>query len=180
MRLRKLFINFLLLILLVFSSIFLNISYAGDFNNNAGGGNSSTATGGGGSGGKITFNTEQQGYRFTFVNTNTGTKIGNTLDILRSNPLSVVPAAYWFTGSAVESFNKITNDSYKFVVYSQIESKLSGKVKNYSPIPWWFDKQGANYGGESKSFKQWLLSSQAQQALSGYKKKLDVKIWFIS
>lgn len=124
---------------------------------NGGGSSSGSATQGGTS---VDVKTEMQGYRFTLVNTQTGEKVGNTVDIFRTNP-SGVADAYWFTGSAVEDWRKVDTSNYKIFTYDFIKPWLEKYVTGEANIPWWFVKNGAEYGGETHSLKKWLLDSQA-------------------
>ena len=140
---------------LVFSLLVSNtiITFA---DSNAGGQNQTTATGKG----SVDTRTEYQGYRFTFVETATGHKVGNTIDIYMTPPQGVQPL-YYFTGSIAEEWDKITmNDFYPYN-YADLKPYIDKWVQSPLNMPWWYSKVGATYGGESISFKNWLLSNQA-------------------
>lgn len=165
----KRIISFLLMVMIAMTS-FPITAYASPVTGNTGGG----TDGGSGNGGSMNLDSfsvsvEKQGYRLTFVDSATGEKVGNTVDILRSPQ----PSGLIFKSSAAsdDDFKQAGASNYKSFLYSDLEPGLSKLVKEYRTIPWWLVEERRS---DSTSIKDWLLSDIAAANLSGSLYALNV------
>ena len=161
----KQFVSIILVVILLFLSIPFNVR-AGTEANADGGSNAGAGGGGGGNADPYTVSVKKQGYRFTFVDTDTGEKVSNTVDILRS-PKPETPLLY--QTSAAENYKLLIDDNtagmYRQVLYTEIASQLQWIAGDtYEEMPWWMITEHIS---DSVSLKNWLLSDAALANLSG-------------
>lgn len=160
----KRFLVVLLSFVLFITSVPITVTASQTTGNYGGGSQAGPGSGGGGYTDAYSVSDEKQGYRFTFVDTRTGAKVGRTVDILRS----AIPADAWkWYTSAVEDYKEQKGGAYTAILYGEIAGQLkriAGASYDENGIPWWFYDTNKS---SSEGFKEWLLSDESMLNLSG-------------
>ena len=140
-------------------------AYASVAGGNAAGGGSAGGSATGRGGDSSGLGTNSQGYRITFVDSATGQRYGDSLDIVTTTPSAQVI----YVNCAGESAR---TGSPKVMTFAELASQLqallgSENTPNPTPPPWLLRWDGQSAESESESFKEWFQSETATALLSG-------------